>query len=317
MLKHTILAFALLSAAPIRAEEKECPSPSKYDVGYFEDVVSLDHAMKNAVDPKLPKHKQQFCKGMPRNVKDRIPYWKDDRSGWNFNDTLAFENPPGPINAGMCWLHTRLQRQFTYLANYRPELPKPTKEQAKKIISDIVARKGVTEIPGFANLAEFSREYKAELVSAIDRMGWACVVKPTDCPARFADTYSPSPADVQATMDSLYRKQLLQHGDIQVIRTRMKKSSGITKPFEAHSMMILEMEPIRLPKEKMELMGQVIGYRLRVIDPNFQNRIEVVDYKFGDTSLNAGFIDVIPYKHYEYEGDIGEMNRSLDGYCKP
>src|SRR5690349_15011002 len=44
---------------------------------------------------------------------------------------LAFNNDLGPIRTGLCWWHSALQRQATYLVVYRPDLPRP---HAKEIV---------------------------------------------------------------------------------------------------------------------------------------------------------------------------------------
>jgi hypothetical protein len=231
----------------------------------------------------------------------------------------------------MCWLHSRLQRQFTYLANFRPSAPPPSHEQALEIIDRIVHRRGVTEIPGYRTLQEFSTHYKDELIAAIDGMGWRCffgaptLVNTEDCFARVGDDFHPTAETLQRTMDTLRERVIDQPGDIQFLRTRFQESgwTGAAAPLNrvfnptAHSFLLLSMEPLNAPSQNPPLPGVKTGYHLRVIDPNFQTRVQEIDYHYGDTALPIGIWNVVPYDHYAYAGDIPEMNRQIAEYCRP
>ncbi|HXH76855.1 MAG TPA: hypothetical protein VNJ08_17935 [Bacteriovoracaceae bacterium] len=320
-----LLGLTLSFSLPTLANDKSCLANESFD-----DLEDLTKYMEAGIDSSLPSHKQNFCKGNPRNISKRIepdPALIRYGTGWealskNFpdpysQDTLAFANPPGPVGGGMCWLHTRLQRSFTYLANYRPSSAKPSKQEAMEIIDRIVHRKGVTEIPGFKNLNEFSSAYSKELIDAIDGMGWRCVANPNDCAARLTDSYSPTAGELKATMERLYQRQLANHGDIQMLRTRMLSAKGkVLGVVTAHSMLVLSIEPIRGKGGIPNMPAPAIGYKMRVIDPNHPSLVFPVEYMFGETSIYAGFIDVIPYMHYAYDGDIPEMRAQIDGYCK-
>jgi hypothetical protein len=313
---YLVLPLSLLNASIAFGNDALCPTtPYRFD-----DLGELNRYMDQGVDSRLPQHKQRFCQGNPRNISLRL-LPRSERGAFDshpVNDTLAFDNPLGPIGGGMCWLHSRLQRQFTYLANYRPDQPRPSQEEAQRIINRIVNREGVTEIPGFRNLHEFSAAYRRELISAIDGMGWRCVANPTDCLARVTDSYNPSPADVQATMQTLYDRQIHQPGHIRMIRTRVTSfQNSALSPFIAHSMLILNMDPIYDGTSNIPgIPGPIRGYRMKIIDPNIQSRVENITYMFGDRTLFAGAWNVIPYTHYEYEGDIPQMGQQIEDYCR-
>ena len=72
------------------------------------------------------------------------------------DNQLGFVNQGGLFGGGVCWWHSRFTRSAAYLAVFDPSLPRPSDEDAKKIISRLRDRKGVTLIPGFRNLFEFS-----------------------------------------------------------------------------------------------------------------------------------------------------------------
>jgi hypothetical protein len=318
----------------VRREEFISPFSGE---NWFTDVAELDrHFVATHENPRLPAHKRRFCaEEAAGRISDRL----GAASPWssNISDTLAFGNPPGPVGGGMCWLHSRLQRRFTYLANFRPTdergrpLPRPSREEAEQIIHRLVHGMGVTEIPGFRNVFEFSQAYERELTSAIDGMGWRCffggplLFNTSDCFARVGDESFPSTEDLRATMDQIYDRAFHQPGDVQFLRTRVQEHafSGAARPLDrvmnpsAHSFLLVGIEPITRPgPHGPSLPGVREGYRMRVIDPNLPNIVQTVEYRYGDASLPIGTWNVVPRQHYEYDGDIPEMHRRIQEYCR-
>ena len=117
----------------------------------------------NAVAGLTPSQsKDQFCA---------------DRSESSFNKTLlqnelnmmGFANEGGIANGGVCWWHSRFQRNATYLTIYKPSEKKPSKEQAKNIITKIKLAKEVVIIPGFRNFSEFTSTYQSEIQSELNK----------------------------------------------------------------------------------------------------------------------------------------------------
>lgn len=68
---------------------------------------------------------------------------------------ISFTNHGGLFNGGVCWWHSRLTRNFQYLAVFNPNAPAPTEEEAYRLVKRIRDGKATT-IPGFNNLYEFS-----------------------------------------------------------------------------------------------------------------------------------------------------------------
>lgn len=61
---------------------------------------------------------------------------------------------------GVCWWHSRFLRAATYLVKYAPEKAKPkTTQEIKRLIKLIAQMKSVVEIPGYANLFDFSTDH--------------------------------------------------------------------------------------------------------------------------------------------------------------
>ena len=301
---------------------------------WFNDISELDaHFVDVHENRALPERKRHFCAQVAAGrISERI----SDRFDYDFRNTLSFQNPLGPIGAGMCWLHSRLQRRFTYLANFRPydergaSIQKPSPAEAQLIIDRIIAGDSVVEIPGFTNLNEFSTEYRSELTEAINRMGYRCVfsapllANTSDCFARVGDDTFPSTETLGQLMDQIADRALQQPGDVQFLRTRVQEFafSGAARPLDrvfnptAHSFLLKEITPIFGSPTHPGLPGRKIGYRLKVIDPNSPMRVQTVDYRYGDASLGVGEWRVIPYTHYEYDGDIPQMHRALESYCR-
>jgi hypothetical protein len=266
--RHSILALSLAIGlvnfnSQALAATPNLPSCSKdatvsvdpfAEEQWFQDVVELSgHWLFEKAD--LPREKLSFCSEVEANA---ISARMRINGKFAEDDTFAFVNPPGPYNTGLCWFHSRLQRQFTYLGNYRPELPKPSKDEAKRIIERIKNREAVTEIPGYQNLKEFSAEYAAELEAALVDMAHACFFGMTlldsqDCFARVGDDFRPTPRKLQSTLDRLAERTLASPGDIQLLRTRPQEAAWSDLPDSvnqifnpnAHSFLLVDMEPLR------------------------------------------------------------------------
>ena len=83
---------------------------------------------------------------------------------------LPMKNTGGMLGlkTGVCWWHSRLQRRFTYLANFRPELPKPSLKRAQEIIREIKKQDRIVDIPGFKNLDEFGNAYREQIQQSLN-----------------------------------------------------------------------------------------------------------------------------------------------------
>lgn len=75
----------------------------------------------------------------------------------------ANHNAAGPLNTGMCWWHSKMQRAAIYLAVFdRPDQPAPSREEAIQIFKDLRNYKKVVSIPGYTNWKEFSDAFSSE-----------------------------------------------------------------------------------------------------------------------------------------------------------
>ena len=88
----------------------------------------------------------------------------------NIKNLTGFSNPPGFVNTGLCWWHTKLHRNSIYLTVFNnPESKKPSMKEAFDIVNKIITKAEVVEIPGFKSWYEFSKHYKMEITRLLEK----------------------------------------------------------------------------------------------------------------------------------------------------
>lgn len=119
-------------------------------------------ASKFAASKKAAQSRAQFCKSI------REPGYFQKLLN-NSENRLAFTNGAhGLAGGGVCWWHNRIQRAALYLAVFRPDKPKPSRQHALQIIELLKYMDRVVEIPGYANLSEFSADYTREMIASLE-----------------------------------------------------------------------------------------------------------------------------------------------------
>ena len=209
------------------------------------------------------------------------------------DNRLSFKNAGGIFGEGVCWWHSRFQRSATYLSVFRPDLSKPTLAQARDIIHTIIHNNYVVEIPGYANLADFSTDFHEEIQKALNR--WQL----RDATLRFAW--------VRGLWNSPYGDAAKLQAIMEKLDEQVEKDSRITylklqlKGIPSHAWLVIGMEEI--PS----------GYELQIIDSNFP---ELVHYKYtyGDTSFSYGkYGKFFPY--VEQTKDFTKITTAIHNYC--
>lgn len=154
---------------------------------------------------------------------------------------LAFLNGNyGLFNEGICWWHSRFERNATLLAIYQPTLPKPDLKQAKKIIDSLsnaewVFKRHIVEIPGYNNLNEFSQDWEAEIIKRLERWQSYEIFFGFDWLTRgFGLDDQLSPEHLWKTMTILYREVKIR-GRLTNLRLKL---SG----FSSHALLIYDIE---------------------------------------------------------------------------
>lgn len=207
---------------------------------------------------------------------------------------MGFRNHGGLVNGGVCWWHSRFQRNAAYLTYYSPDKKRPSLEQAKSLIKDIRRGKKVVEIPGFKNFNEFSMAYAHEIQNRLE--GW----QRTDgfinqaWLTGLAGTTETTPEKMQENMDELYAQ--VSQGEVVYQKLQLK---GII----AHAWLVIDMEKTS------------DGYVLSVVDSNYPVSTNVYTYRTGMTSLNYSYIGkFVPYTHKDNEEE--KLKKVVASFCE-
>lgn len=209
------------------------------------------------------------------------------------DNRLSFRNQGGIANGGVCWWHSRFQRNATYLVTFAPEKVAPTQKEAKKIIDRIRRGRDVVEIPGFYNLFDFSVEYKTEILKELAawqrtdgfiNQAWLLGIK---------GKTRVEPEKLEKMMNELYFDVKTGNSVFQVLQIK-----GIT----AHAWLVIGMQKSGL------------GYQLSVIDSNFPTETMVYDYKVGDDSFYSPFYgNFVSYTYKSHEEE--RLQKVVKEYC--
>lgn len=185
---------------------------------------------------------------------------------------ISFTNQGGLMNGGVCWWHSMMTRAVQYLTVYRPELPKPSRDEAAKIIQYLTVNKGVVEIPGYQNFYQFSLDHENLILSALE--GWQ--IADGGFGLGFLRGISGShivePSVLKKMMDDTYKlvkqKKQVAYQKLQI--------EGIT----AHAWLVVDMTKTNN------------GYTLDVVDSNYRG-IGQVHYFEGMSQLST--YSSVPY----------------------
>jgi hypothetical protein len=212
------------------------------------------------------------------------------------SNLMAFTNHGGLVNGGVCWWHSRFQRNALYLTIFKPQLPKPSDKELSKIIRNIRTAEQVVVIPGFKNFAQFSDAYEVEIQKELEY--W----QKLDGIARFAwikglsGSAEVAPEKLNKMMDQLYT-------DVEVnknIAYNMLQIPGIV----SHAWLVVHMEKVS---------G---GYNLEILDSNFARRTEIYRFRAGDTRLSYhAYFNFVPYLMQTSEMDV--IKRAQLKLCNP
>ncbi len=215
-----------------------------------------------------------------------------DRSDKNFakeltqsqENLMAFQNQGGIINGGVCWWHSRFQRNSLYLTIYKPAEARPTNKEAAELVKKIRAGDEVVEIPGYRNFYEFSYHHAVQIQRELEKwqkgdgilkFNWAVGLKGRpEVPEEKLGTM----------MDELY-EFVVDEGNIAYQKLQIR---GIT----AHAWLVINM------KKRSD------GYDLEILDSNFPFQTSIYKYREGMTSFDYhGYFKFTPYLERTKEMD--------------
>ena len=225
-----------------------------------------------------------------------------DRSDKNYMQSIleesesrmGFRNHGGLINGGVCWWHSRFQRNATYLAIYQPEKSKPTQRQAESIIKKIRKGRGVVTIPGFSNFNDFSYAYYSEIQEQLEKWQKFDGLVLQQWVVGLAGGSETSEQALSDSMDELYEQ--VSAGDVVYQKLQIK---GIT----AHAWLVIDM--VKTAK----------GYELSVVDSNYPSSTNSFNFEHGDTSLYSySYGNFVPYTGKDSE--LSRLKSIVRKYCK-
>lgn len=212
------------------------------------------------------------------------------------SNLMSFTNHGGLLNGGVCWWHSRFQRNALYLTIFKPGLDKPSDSEARKLIGDIRSGNKVVTIPGFRNFSQFSYEFGKEIQQELE--SW----QRFDGVAKFAWVRGLSghaevaPDKLEKLMDKIYE-------DVEInknIAYNRLQIPGV----DAHAWLVVHMDKVR---------G---GYNLEILDSNQADRTETYRYRVGDTNFNyRGYdFDFVPYLDQKHE--MKGLKRAISRFCE-
>lgn len=226
-----------------------------------------------------------FCEerlSSPTGVQDLL----EDR----FNQ-LGFINKGGLFGGGVCWWHSRFTRSAAYLAVFDPSLPRPSDEEAKKIIERLRQRKGMTLIPGFRNLNEFSFSYQDEIQGKLNDWQRSDGVLKASWVKGLSGNSEVGEEKLSESMDELYER--VSRGEVVY---QMLQMPGVV----AHAWLVTGMEIT------------ADGYQLTVIDSNIGKDTYV--FRRGMTRFNyLGWYRFVPYTGETKEEE--KLRKKLTDFC--
>lgn len=231
--------------------------------------------------------REQFCQD--RQDKNFVKNLTSDS-----DNLMPFQNRGGIVNGGVCWWHSRFQRNALYLTIYDPSLPLPTKEEARKLVKQIREADHMVVIPGYRNFSEFASDQKHLIQRELEK--W----QKGDGVIRFAWVNGLSgkaenkAEKLKAMMDKIYEdvevKNNISYNKLQI--------PGIV----AHAWLVIHM---------VKVDG---GYDLEILDSNFNEKTSIYKYREGATSFNyhASF----PFSPIlDYTVEMKKINKVISKEC--
>ena len=229
---------------------------------------------------------QTLCQRVTDGV---VPYLEKSES------RISFKNRGGLFKGGVCWWHSRLQRSSAYLADFKPDLPKPTQEQVKLIIRQLKAMSKIVIIPGFADFYSFTKAYESEVQNVLEIWQREDGFFNQQWVRGISGKYELPAPEMKIRMDTLHEQFLKSPHPIWI----MAQIKGV----ESHSFLVLAMNPIEN------------GYDLEVIDSNVPGQRKLFTYQVGQKFLKhpKDKYSFVPYLGFQKDYQLIEA--SIEKQC--
>jgi hypothetical protein len=233
----------------------------------------------NSFANTLPTNKADYCERFNGRPEDRIMV--QDMASEEVN-LMAFKNDGGLFNGGVCWWHSRFQRNIFYLAIFRPDLPKPNTSGIQTIIHQVRLGENVIIVPGYANFEEFSSENQKLIQAELN--SWQLydgVILGSWINGLKGDTKVAANI-LSGMMDEVY--------DYVAVKKKVAYEKLQIKGITSHAWLIVGMKKTD---------G---GYELGYLDSNSPRMSKNYSYKLGDESFFIkGYGDFVPYLEFKRE----------------
>lgn len=251
-------------------------------------IVALLMSLKVEAAQYQSQNKKEFC--ADRKSKNFI---KD--LTLNSDNLMSFRNQGGIGNGGVCWWHSRFQRNALYLTIFNPSKDFPSPERAKEIIKEIRKGKKVIEIGGFRNFAEFTSAYFTDIQDELNRWQKNDGITKFNWVIGLAGQTAVAPEELESKMNDLYN-YVVKGNNIAYQKLQMK---GVV----AHAWLVVNMS--KTPE----------GYDLEVIDSNFPRSTNVYRYTKGMINFNHyHYGEFVPY--LERTKELSKIKEVVSQNCK-
>lgn len=214
----------------------------------------------------------------------------------NSSNMMAFQNRGGLGGGGVCWWHSRMQRNALYLTIYKPAEARPSAEEAAIIVAKIRDGKEIITIPGYRNFAEFSTKHQSQIQRELEKWQKGEGILKASWVIGLKGESTVGASELKIMMDELY-KYVVVDGNIAYQKLQIK---GIT----AHAWLVVNMKKNNN------------GYDLQVIDSNFPSWTKIYKYTEGMTSFNHDYYgNFTPY--LERTGEMEKLALTVLKKCNP
>jgi hypothetical protein len=233
---------------------------------------------KNAADFCVDRMDPQYVKQLAREEANR----------------MSFRNHGGFFGGGVCWWHSRFQRNALYLTYYSPNAPIQTEEEVRALVRNIRNGNGIQEIRGFKNFLEFSNHFEAIIQKELEywqrfETRWGTFIRGLRGSSKVSAEW------MEKLMGYLYDEVEIKNN----IAYQKLQLKGVV----AHAWLVISMK-----KDDK-------GYDLEVIDSNFPRRTSNYRYNYGDTHLIYPYFGrFVPY--LEMENETEWNNESITDFCQ-
>lgn len=235
----------------------------------------------------ISKNKDEFC----NDRKDQ--FYIQNLLNDNSDSRMSFRNQGGIFNGGVCWWHSRFQRNAAYLTAYNPNNTRPDEEQTKAIIKAIRKAKSPIQINGYRNFKEFSRTNAKLILRELEKWQKSDGFLKQQWILGLKGKTEVSAEKLEKMMHELYDD--VSSGDIAYQVLQIK---GVT----AHAWLVTEVTKTSN------------GYTFKVLDSNYPTELKTYNYKFGQTSFYHSYYGkFVAYTYKDREEE--RIQKRVEKFC--